>query len=45
MSQQPELHPISLQYQSGNLGVHDAVHQDPQCFPQKVHVSVHAALA
>ena len=29
----------------GNLGVHDGVHQDPQGFPQKVHVSVDAALA
>ena len=29
----------------GNLGVHDAVHQDPQCFPQKVHVSVYTTLA
>ena len=29
----------------GNLGVHDAVNHDPQCFPQKVHVSVHTALA
>ncbi len=29
----------------GNLGVHDAVHQDPQCFPQQVHVSVDATLA
>ena len=29
----------------GNLSVHDAVHQDPQCFPQKVHVSVHTTLA
>ena len=29
----------------GNLSVHDAVHQDPQGLPQKVHVSVDAALA
>jgi hypothetical protein len=29
----------------GNLSVHDAVHQDPQGFPQKVHVSVHTTLA
>ena len=29
----------------GNLSVHDAVHQDPQCFPQQVHASVDAALA
>ena len=28
----------------GNLSVHDAVHL-AQCFPQKVHVSVHTALA
>ena len=29
----------------GNLSVHDAVHQDPQGFPQQVHVSVHTTLA
>ena len=29
----------------GNLGVHDAVHQNAQGFPQKVQVSVHTALA
>ena len=29
----------------GNLGVHDAAHQDPQGLPQQVHVSVHTALA